>query len=157
MPCGVRTFLGTVALGACGGADPHLEPRYVAVHNAMTAMGMAQSGAISEGSLPQGADARIAQQAARDDHKREEPGPEKHQVQSELAAGAVEGGALLVAQRIGDDKVSPARPGVAMTAGRDDDILPASPLIAHGPGLPARRQFRRPQFRSRARIEGAQI
>lgn len=36
-----------------------LEPRYVAVHNAMTAMGLTQSGSISEGSLAEGAEAVI--------------------------------------------------------------------------------------------------
>jgi hypothetical protein len=45
-----------VALG-CGGRM--LEPRYVAVHNAMTAMGLSQSGVLSEGSLGEGAEAAI--------------------------------------------------------------------------------------------------
>lgn len=43
---------------SCGGSAA-LEPRYVAVHNAMAAMGLSQSGSISEGSLPEGAEARI--------------------------------------------------------------------------------------------------
>ena len=44
---------------ACGGGTTQLEPRFVAIHNTMSAMGMAQSGAISEGSLPEGAEARF--------------------------------------------------------------------------------------------------
>lgn len=48
-----------IAVGACGGAEGRLEPRFVAVHNALTAMGMAQTGSINEGSLPEGADARV--------------------------------------------------------------------------------------------------
>lgn len=45
---------------ACGGHASTLEPRYVAVHNALSAMGMTQSGPISEGSLSSGAEARIS-------------------------------------------------------------------------------------------------
>ena len=56
-------FAATLAIGAgvwgCGGGQAGLEPRFVAVHNAMTAMGLAQTGPISEGSLPQGAEARV--------------------------------------------------------------------------------------------------
>ncbi len=48
---------------SCGGGN-NLQPRFVAVHNAMTAMGFAQTGAISEGSLPEGGDARIDVQLA---------------------------------------------------------------------------------------------
>lgn len=50
----------TVALVAlsCGG-DQHLEPRFVAVHNAMTAMGLVQAGPISEGSLAEGHVVRV--------------------------------------------------------------------------------------------------
>lgn len=58
----MRQILVILALfwAGCGGAQAsRMEPRFVAVHNAMAAMGMAQTGAISEGSLPQGADARI--------------------------------------------------------------------------------------------------
>ncbi len=44
---------------ACGGGNTPLEPRFVAVHNTMSAMGMAQSGPISEGSLPDGGEARF--------------------------------------------------------------------------------------------------
>lgn len=36
-----------------------LEPRYVAVHNAMTAMGLSQSGSISEGSLAEGGESVV--------------------------------------------------------------------------------------------------
>jgi hypothetical protein len=46
-----------LSLMGCGGHM--LEPRYVAVHNAMTAMGLSQSGALSEGSLPEGAESVI--------------------------------------------------------------------------------------------------
>ena len=35
-----------LALTACGGGSSQLEPRYVAVHNAMSAMGLAQTGAL---------------------------------------------------------------------------------------------------------------
>lgn len=38
-----------------------LEPRFVAVHNTMAAMGFAQTGAINEGSLPEATDAAITQ------------------------------------------------------------------------------------------------
>lgn len=46
-------------LAACGSSHSGLEPRFVAVHNAMTAMGLSQSGSISEGSLPKGESTRI--------------------------------------------------------------------------------------------------
>ncbi|MDH5493140.1 MAG: hypothetical protein OEY14_14390, partial [Myxococcales bacterium] len=48
----------SLALG-CGGSQGVLEPRFVAVHNTMTAMGLAQTGSINEGSLPNGADSRL--------------------------------------------------------------------------------------------------
>jgi hypothetical protein len=56
--------LGVVAAFAfsfvgCGGESPRLSPSFIAVHNAMTAMGMVQSGQISEGSLAQGGVARL--------------------------------------------------------------------------------------------------
>lgn len=44
---------------SCGGSDGRLEPRYVAVHNTLTALGLAQTGAISEGSLGEEGDARV--------------------------------------------------------------------------------------------------
>jgi len=46
-------------LAACGSSHGALEPRYVAVHNAMTAMGLSQSGSISEGSLPEGGESKV--------------------------------------------------------------------------------------------------
>ncbi|MEZ4251688.1 MAG: hypothetical protein R3B99_26025 [Polyangiales bacterium] len=56
----MKRFLPVLlALSACGGGSSQLEPRYVAVHNAMSAMGLAQTGAISQGSLPEGAEARL--------------------------------------------------------------------------------------------------
>ena len=57
-----RLMIGllTATLLSCGGTGGRLEPRFVAVHNAMTAMGMAQTGSISEGSLSEGQEARIA-------------------------------------------------------------------------------------------------
>jgi hypothetical protein len=53
----VAVWLLPLAAG-CGGGRM-LEPRYVAVHNAMTAMGLSQSGSISEGSLPEGGESLI--------------------------------------------------------------------------------------------------
>lgn len=50
---------GALMVMSCGGAEARLEPRFVAVHNTMTAMGMAQTGPISEGSLPEGVDATV--------------------------------------------------------------------------------------------------
>ncbi|MBX3248733.1 MAG: hypothetical protein KF901_16265 [Myxococcales bacterium] len=44
---------------ACGGSGGQLEPRFVAVHNTMSAMGLAQTGPISEGSLPEGGEVRL--------------------------------------------------------------------------------------------------
>lgn len=52
---------GCLALVACGGVESQLEPRFVAVHNAMAAMGLAQTGSINEGSLPEAANAPITQ------------------------------------------------------------------------------------------------
>ena len=49
--------ISALFLLSCGGGQ--LEPRYVAVHNTMSAMGLAQTGPISEGSLPEGAEARV--------------------------------------------------------------------------------------------------
>lgn len=51
----------SVVVASCGSGTTRLEPRFVAVHNAMTAMGLAQTGPISEGSLPQGAEATLTQ------------------------------------------------------------------------------------------------
>ena len=47
-----------LALAGCGGHGL-LSPRFVAVHNAMAATGMAQTGSISEGSLEHGAKVRF--------------------------------------------------------------------------------------------------
>ncbi len=44
---------------SCGGSSSALGGRFIAVHNAMSAMGLSQTVPISQGSLPQGADARI--------------------------------------------------------------------------------------------------
>lgn len=48
-----------LAMSCGGGTRGALEPRFVAVHNAMTAMGLSQSGSISEGSLPNGGTSRV--------------------------------------------------------------------------------------------------
>lgn len=53
------SLASAVALTPSCGGGASLEPRYVAVHNAMAAMGLSQTGSISEGSLPEGAEARI--------------------------------------------------------------------------------------------------
>ncbi len=50
--------IALVLASSCGGTT-QMEPRFVAVHNAMSAMGLAQTGPISQGSLPEGADARL--------------------------------------------------------------------------------------------------
>jgi len=50
-----------VGIVGCGGSSARLEPRYVAVHNTMAAMGLAQTGAINEGSLAEGGVARSTQ------------------------------------------------------------------------------------------------
>ncbi|MGF1466881.1 MAG: hypothetical protein ACFCGT_12180 [Sandaracinaceae bacterium] len=48
-----------VAGVACSGGSVRLTPSYVAVHNAMAAMGLAQTGEISEGALGEGEVARV--------------------------------------------------------------------------------------------------
>lgn len=58
-PLTALSLAAGLALAGCGGSQGALEPRFVAVHNAMTAMGLSQSGSISEGSLPSGAQSRI--------------------------------------------------------------------------------------------------
>lgn len=60
----MRTFnrfavLPLVALIGCSGGSMRLTPSFVAVHNTMAAMGLAQSGEISEGSLGEGDAARV--------------------------------------------------------------------------------------------------
>ncbi len=49
------SLLALGALVACGGPSAQTEPRFVAVHNALSSMGMAQTGPINQGSLPEGA------------------------------------------------------------------------------------------------------
>jgi len=51
--------LVVLLVAGCGGGNSLLSPRFVAVHNAMAAMGMAQTGSISEGSLVHGANVRF--------------------------------------------------------------------------------------------------
>lgn len=55
-------FAAAVTIAACAGsgARAELEPRYVAVHNAFAAMGLAQVGPIHRGSLAEGRDTRFA-------------------------------------------------------------------------------------------------
>lgn len=53
---GLSTMLAFIP--SCGSATS-LEPRYVAVHNALSAMGLSQTGSISEGSLGEGTEARV--------------------------------------------------------------------------------------------------
>jgi len=51
-----------LALGlaaACAGARGELDPRYVAVHNALAATGLAQVGPLQQGSLAEGREARL--------------------------------------------------------------------------------------------------
>lgn len=48
-----------VAFVGCSGGSARLTPSFVAVHNTMTAMGLAQSGDINEGVLAQGGVARV--------------------------------------------------------------------------------------------------
>lgn len=59
-----RRWLAAVAscgiLGACATSQPAVDARYVAVHNAMTALGLAPAGPLQQGTLAEGADARLA-------------------------------------------------------------------------------------------------
>jgi hypothetical protein len=55
-PCVGLALLGACASARGGGA---LEPRFVAVHNAFAAMGLAQVGPIHEGMLAEGREARV--------------------------------------------------------------------------------------------------
>jgi hypothetical protein len=50
---------GVLAASGCGAADPQLEPRFVAVHNALVASGLVQSGTIHRGTLAQGEEHRV--------------------------------------------------------------------------------------------------
>ena len=49
---------GALCLASCGGGGS-LEPRFVTVHNTLSAMGLSQTGPIHEGSLPEGSEARF--------------------------------------------------------------------------------------------------
>lgn len=51
--------LVVLAFAGCGGGSLQMTPSFVAVHNTMAAMGLVQSGQISEGSLPEGGAARF--------------------------------------------------------------------------------------------------
>src|SRR5580658_3261070 len=56
--------VGLLLAGACAGnqapaAGLALEPRFVAVHNALAAMGLAQGGPIQEGMLREGQETRV--------------------------------------------------------------------------------------------------
>ncbi len=48
-----------LAVTGCGGGSMAMTPSFVAVHNTMAAMGLVQSGEISEGSLAEGGVARV--------------------------------------------------------------------------------------------------
>src|SRR5579862_3670151 len=56
---GLLVFVACASTRGGGGA---LEPRFVAVHNALAAMGLAQVGPIQQGSLAEGQAARITLQ-----------------------------------------------------------------------------------------------
>jgi len=57
-------LVGLVLVAACGASRGDrggaLEPRFVAVHNALSAMGLAQIGPIQEGALAEGREARLS-------------------------------------------------------------------------------------------------
>src|SRR6516165_760937 len=44
---------------ACAGQKSEIEPRYIAVHNALAAMGLAEVGPLQRGSLAEGREARV--------------------------------------------------------------------------------------------------
>ncbi|AKF05588.1 hypothetical protein [Sandaracinus amylolyticus] len=48
-----------LAIASCGGGSTQIDPRFVTVHNTMAAMGLVQSGEISQGSLSEGAETTI--------------------------------------------------------------------------------------------------
>jgi len=48
--------VGTFVLAGCGSGGFQMEPRYVALHNTMMAMGYAQTGGLQEGTLSEGAE-----------------------------------------------------------------------------------------------------
>lgn len=52
--------VATIALiASCGGGGAHLDPRFVTIHNTMAAMGLVQSGEISQGSLAEGGETTL--------------------------------------------------------------------------------------------------
>ncbi|MFW6087919.1 MAG: PPC domain-containing protein, partial [Myxococcota bacterium] len=58
-PIALLLLLAGASCPGCGGTDPHLEPRFDAVHNALIAAGMSQSGPTQRGSLDEGAQRRL--------------------------------------------------------------------------------------------------
>ncbi|MFW6051769.1 MAG: hypothetical protein ACODAU_11375 [Myxococcota bacterium] len=66
LPFVVMALAGTAGVLGCGGSDPQLEPRFVAVHNALVASGMSQSGALHRGVLDQGEEQRIVLELSAD-------------------------------------------------------------------------------------------
>ena len=62
----ISVCVGLLLLAACGftrtAGSGALEPRFVAVHNALAAMGLVQVGPIQEGILGEGREARVALQ-----------------------------------------------------------------------------------------------
>lgn len=58
-PLLVLAAFGPVALACSAARTGELEPRYVAVHNTLAAMGLAQVGPIQQGSLAEGREARL--------------------------------------------------------------------------------------------------
>ncbi len=67
LPCSGVALFAALLIAACAstrasGGNGALEPRFVAVHNALSAMGLVQVGAIQEGTLGEGREARVALQ-----------------------------------------------------------------------------------------------
>ena len=58
-PLLVLAAFGPVALACSATRTGELEPRYVAVHNTLAAMGLAQVGPIQQGSLAEGRETRV--------------------------------------------------------------------------------------------------
>jgi hypothetical protein len=48
-----------LVIASCGGGSMQMDPRFVAVHNAMAATGLVQSGEISQGSLSEGGESIV--------------------------------------------------------------------------------------------------
>src|SRR5215472_13937758 len=55
----VGLSLAAACAGTSAGSAGALEPRYLAVHNTLAAMGMAQTGPIHQGLLAEGREARV--------------------------------------------------------------------------------------------------